>query len=82
MPHVFVWLGLLTAAAAVATWRARHYALRGNLLDQPGERRSHSVATPRGGGIAIVAVVLGLVFAAYQHPALLLDFGNLMLMCG
>ena len=57
MPHAFVWLGLLTAAAAVATWRARHYALRGNLLDQPGERRSHSVATPRGGGIAIVAVV-------------------------
>ena len=58
MPHAFVWLGLLTAAAAVATWWARHYALRGNLLDQPGERRSHSVATPRGGGIAIVAVVL------------------------
>ena len=32
--------------------------------------------------IALAAVVLGLLFAAYQHPALLLDFGNLMLMCG
>ena len=32
--------------------------------------------------IVLAAVVLGLVFAAYQHPALLLDFGNLMLMCG
>lgn len=32
--------------------------------------------------IALAAAVLGLVFAAYQHPALLLDFGNLMLICG
>ena len=32
--------------------------------------------------IVLAAIVLGLVFAAYQHPALLLDFGNLMLMCG
>jgi UDP-N-acetylmuramyl pentapeptide phosphotransferase/UDP-N-acetylglucosamine-1-phosphate transferase len=28
------------------------------LLDQPGERRSHQVATPRGGGIAIVVAFL------------------------
>jgi UDP-N-acetylmuramyl pentapeptide phosphotransferase/UDP-N-acetylglucosamine-1-phosphate transferase len=33
---------------------ARAYALRRQLLDQPGERRSHAVATPRGGGAAIV----------------------------
>ncbi len=32
--------------------------------------------------IVLAAVVLGLVFAAYQPPALLLDFDNLMLMCG
>lgn len=70
MPQAFVWLGLLTAAAAVATWLARRYALRGNLLDEPGERRSHSVATPRGGGIAIVAVVLAAAaFLALRSPA-------------
>jgi len=40
--------------AALLTWAARGYALRRNLFDQPGERRSHKVATPRGGGIAIV----------------------------
>nr|WP_298133580.1 lipopolysaccharide biosynthesis protein [uncultured Pseudoxanthomonas sp.] len=57
MPNVYVWVGGLAAAAAVATWMARYYALRGNLMDQPGERRSHTVATPRGGGIAIVLVV-------------------------
>ena len=33
-------------------------ALRRKLFDQPGERRSHAVATPRGGGIAIVVTLL------------------------
>lgn len=32
--------------------------------------------------IALAALLLGLLFVAYQHPALLLDFGNLLLMCG
>lgn len=52
--------GLLAvlAVSAALTWGARHYALRRNLLDQPGERRSHGVATPRGGGIAIVLTLL------------------------
>lgn len=54
------WIGLpaVLAVAAALTWCARHYALRRNLLDQPGERRSHGVATPRGGGIAIVVTLL------------------------
>ncbi|WP_313455758.1 glycosyltransferase family 4 protein [Stenotrophomonas sp.] len=53
-------LGLLAvlATSAALTWGARHYALRRNLMDQPGERRSHVVATPRGGGIAIVLTLL------------------------
>lgn len=71
MPAVYVWLGLLAAGAAAATWMARYYALRGNLMDQPGERRSHTVATPRGGGIAIVLVVCvaGLYLMARQASA-------------
>ncbi|WP_158635306.1 hypothetical protein [Luteimonas cucumeris] len=32
--------------------------MRIELLDQPGERRSHQTATPRGGGIAIVLALL------------------------
>ena len=51
-------LPAVLAMAAALTWGARHYALRRNLLDQPGERRSHGVATPRGGGIAIVLTLL------------------------
>ncbi len=45
-------------AAAALTALARRYALARQLVDAPGERRSHVVATPRGGGIAVVAVVL------------------------
>ena len=44
--------------AAIGTWLARAYALHRNLFDAPGERRAHTVPTPRGGGIAIVGVLL------------------------
>lgn len=47
-----------------------------------GDRRPVARVLLRLALIALAAIVLGLVFAAYQHPALLLDFGNLMLMCG
>ncbi len=52
------WFVLFAAIAAAGTWAARSYALHRQLLDQPGERRSHHVATPRGGGIAIVLALL------------------------
>lgn len=52
------WFALFAAIAAAGTWAARAYALRRHLLDEPGERRSHRVATPRGGGIAIVVAFL------------------------
>jgi UDP-N-acetylmuramyl pentapeptide phosphotransferase/UDP-N-acetylglucosamine-1-phosphate transferase len=52
------WVVLHLTIAVVGTWLARRYALRRQLLDQPGERRSHDTPTPRGGGIAIVASLL------------------------
>ncbi len=55
------YLSLLVAAflgTAALTWAVRRYALRTNLLDVPNERSSHSSPTPRGGGVAIVAVTL------------------------
>lgn len=36
----------------------RHYALAQNILDIPNHRSSHSLPTPRGGGIAFVIVFL------------------------
>jgi len=56
------------AGVAVLSWllasRVRLYALD-RLLDIPNERSSHSVPTPRGGGLAIAVTVLGgTIFAA------------------
>lgn len=51
---------LLLACAAFALPLAagiRALALRRDLIDQPNERSSHTVPTPRGGGLAFVAVV-------------------------
>ena len=58
-----LWIGLHAILALAGTWLARRYALHRRLLDQPGERRSHSAPTPRGGGIAIViAWLLGIAW--------------------
>ncbi len=50
---------LLAFIAAVAlTGLLRRYALAASLLDIPNARSSHSLPTPRGGGVAIVIVFL------------------------
>ncbi|WP_242002991.1 lipopolysaccharide biosynthesis protein [Vulcaniibacterium tengchongense] len=60
---------VFACAGALGTWLARGYALRRQLIDEPGERRSHSVATPRGGGIAIVAaLVAAAAWLAWRRP--------------
>jgi Fuc2NAc and GlcNAc transferase len=52
-------------ASAGLAGLARRYALSRSLLDVPNERSSHTVPTPRGGGLAIALVVLiGLVLLA------------------
>ena len=67
---VIPWLLASAAIGCAGTWLARRYALRRNLLDQPGERRSHQVATPRGGGISLVVVMLAaLGVMAVRFPA-------------
>ncbi len=44
----------------------RHYALKKNIIDNPNERSSHSVPTPRGGGVAVVlSYLLGVIFLLY-----------------
>ncbi|MFC5525948.1 glycosyltransferase family 4 protein [Rhodanobacter ginsengisoli] len=45
------------------------YAYRRGMLDQPGQRRSHHLPTPRGGGIGIVlALLICLPGALYSGP--------------
>lgn len=51
----FYWIvPLLAAVSFILTAGLRRYALARSLLDVPNGRSSHSVPTPRGGGVAIV----------------------------
>ena len=81
------WVLLHFSIGAAGTMLARRYALQRQLVDHPGERRSHHIATPRGGGIAIVAAMLIAVVAlALRDPSqrwLLGGFGaGLLLVAG
>lgn len=60
---VGAWMLVGLAMSCLLTAMARRYALSSQLLDHPNDRSSHSVPTPRGGGIAIVASCLLLAVA-------------------
>jgi Fuc2NAc and GlcNAc transferase len=75
-------LAFLLLAVLLLSWGGtaalRGYALRRNLLDMPNQRSSHSVPTPRGGGLAIVlsfVLALGLAWAlGWLESPLVLGF--------
>lgn len=74
---MLAWLGLHIAIGGIGTWLARRYALHRKLIDLPGERRSHDVPTPRGGGIAIVVSLLVAVSVlAWRHPGHIVLLGS------
>ncbi len=67
-----------TIIAAAATAAARRFALRLGLMDAPGHRKVHTVATPRNGGIGIfwgiaLPILFGIgaihYFASYPQHA-------------
>ena len=51
---IVIWLLLVGTSSFVLTFFIRSYALKKSLLDIPNIRSSHSVPTPRGGGVAII----------------------------
>lgn len=62
----WLFLSLVALASLMFTWVLRRYALARSIIDIPNARSSHSVPTPRGGGIAIVLSYLsGLALFAY-----------------
>lgn len=45
------------------TWLVRKIAIHKSIMDQPNERSSHTVPTPRGGGLAVtIAWFVGLIY--------------------
>lgn len=72
---------LLAIVFAISLWMTgflRRYALTRSLMDIPNERSAHSIPTPRGGGVAIVAAFLlalpVLAFAGLLSPHSLFAF--------
>lgn len=55
-------LAALLVSMLGSRWAILH-ARREGLVDQPGERRSHALPTPRGGGIGIVMACLAALLA-------------------
>ncbi|QMF21773.1 MULTISPECIES: glycosyltransferase family 4 protein [Citrobacter] len=69
-------LGIIIFAFFVSctlTWRLRGYAIKHNVIDCPNQRSSHSVPTPRGGGVAIVLTLLAALVWLYFSNTLTVD---------
>jgi UDP-N-acetylmuramyl pentapeptide phosphotransferase/UDP-N-acetylglucosamine-1-phosphate transferase len=74
---IFFALAILSVALV---WIIRQYAERRRIMDHPSERSSHSAPKPRGGGLAIVVVVLAAgIFAAFNSN---LTHSLIYLVCG
>ncbi len=86
---LFSLLLVLLGASFVLTWGLRRYALARSLMDVPNARSSHSVPTPRGGGVAIVlsflAAIIWLLLSGQVSASLamaLLGAGGLVALIG
>jgi Fuc2NAc and GlcNAc transferase len=85
-----IWLFVSTGIAAwLMTGALRRYALSRSLLDIPNARSSHTLPTPRGGGLAFVlAFLVGMLvlgWAGWVTPAVLasvLGAGGLVALIG
>jgi Fuc2NAc and GlcNAc transferase len=58
MTQVFIFV-LLVVLSYGGVYLIRRWAVPRQIMDTPNQRSSHSVSTPRGGGLAIVILVLG-----------------------
>ncbi|MCK9621479.1 MAG: glycosyltransferase family 4 protein [Methylobacter sp.] len=72
--HFMITLCLFSFAASYfLTGLIRRYALKNSLLDVPNARSSHVVATPRGGGLAVVIVFLLIIGGASLVGSLVIN---------
>ena len=62
-PSAILVVGTAASSALLLVALVRRYALRHQILDQPGPRGSHTRPTPRGGGLGLVIAVLVTVSA-------------------
>lgn len=75
-----LFLCLSFLVAAILTVWIRSYAVKERIMDIPNDRSSHLVATPRGGGMAVVIVFLCAVTVLLLAEKISTAFG--MALCG
>lgn len=73
---------LLTPFTCILTWLIRRYALASALLDLPNHRSSHTIPTPKGGGLAFVACFMLLVMVLLYGKQISLSYGLALLLMG
>jgi len=80
---IFAWacIGAFCASYALTAWLLHHTRIR-VLVDQPNARSSHSTATPRGGGLSMVAVTSCGVIILYAAGSLSLPFAAALVFGG
>ncbi|UJJ58482.1 glycosyl transferase family 4 [Rhodanobacter denitrificans] len=67
---MYTTIGWLLASLSITLLLVRGaigYAQRRGMLDQPGQRRSHRLPTPRGGGIGLVVAMLACLPGVLWH---------------
>lgn len=71
---IFLLIIVSFLAAFSLTGYMRQYALKKNIIDNPNERSSHTLPTPRGGGVAVVISYLlgvaGLIYLGFLTPSI------------
>ena len=79
MPSILAF-SIFALLSYLGVWIIRRYAENRQLLDHPNERSSHSMPTPRGGGLAIVVVVTGVGLWSAKEADL--NHALIYLVCG
>jgi len=65
--NIWLFLGLLLIISVFLTFLIRSIAIKRNVVDIPNERSSHTISTPRGGGLAIVIIWFGALGLLYLN---------------
>lgn len=77
-----LYLFFVVLVSYLLTGILRRYALSRSLLDVPNSRSSHTVVTPRGGGVAIVVTLLLALPLAIPTGQISADLGLSLLVAG
>lgn len=72
-------LVMIFILSIASTGLIRKYAMSRAMMDVPNERSSHSIPTPKGGGISIVIILLGTVAASFYCKGIDLDLSMSLL---